>query len=50
MNVSEVVDAALEGTSATVAAAGFTVERQSKPGLPAGQRGLYRAGAKRCKT
>ncbi len=33
VNISEVVDAALEGTSATVAAAGFTVERQVEAGL-----------------
>jgi signal transduction histidine kinase len=33
VNISEVVDAALEGTSATVAAAGFTVERHVEPGL-----------------
>jgi signal transduction histidine kinase len=35
VNISEVVDAALEGTSATVSAAGFTVERQVEAGLPA---------------
>jgi signal transduction histidine kinase len=34
VSVAEVVDAALEGTSATVAAAGFTVERQVETGLP----------------
>ncbi|MGZ4853979.1 MAG: sensor histidine kinase [Candidatus Angelobacter sp.] len=34
-NVSEVIDAALEGTNATVAAAGFTVERRVESGLPA---------------
>ena len=34
VNVAELVDAALEGTSATVAAAGFTVERQIESGLP----------------
>jgi signal transduction histidine kinase len=34
VNVAEVVDAALEGTSATVAAAGFTVERHVETGLP----------------
>ena len=34
VNVSEIVDAALEGTSGTVAAAGFTVERLVEPGLP----------------
>jgi len=34
VNIAEVVDAALEGTSATVAAAGFTVERQVETGLP----------------
>jgi signal transduction histidine kinase len=34
VNISEVVDAALEGTSATVSAAGFTVERQVEAGLP----------------
>jgi signal transduction histidine kinase len=33
VNISEVVDAALEGTSGTVAAAGFTVERQVEAGL-----------------
>jgi signal transduction histidine kinase len=33
VNISEVVDAALEGTSATVAAAGFTVERYVEPGM-----------------
>jgi signal transduction histidine kinase len=35
VNISEVIDAALEGTSSTVAAAGFTVERQIEGGLPA---------------
>ena len=34
VNISEVVDASLEGTSATVSAAGFTVERQVEAGLP----------------
>ena len=34
VNISEAVEAALEGTSATVAAAGFTVERQVEAGLP----------------
>ena len=34
MNISEVVDSALEGTRATVVAAGFTVERQVETGLP----------------
>jgi signal transduction histidine kinase len=34
INIAEVVDAALEGTSATVAAAGFKVERQVESGLP----------------
>jgi signal transduction histidine kinase len=34
VNISEVVDAALEGTSATASAAGFTVERQVETGLP----------------
>lgn len=34
VNISEVVDAALEGTSATVSAAGFTLERQVEAGLP----------------
>ena len=34
VNIAEVVDAAFEGTSATVAAAGFTVERQVEAGLP----------------
>jgi signal transduction histidine kinase len=33
VNIAEVVDAALEGTSATVAAAGFTVERYVEPGM-----------------
>jgi signal transduction histidine kinase len=33
VNISEVVDAALEGTSATVVAAGFTVERLVETGL-----------------
>lgn len=35
VNISEVIDAALEGTSSTVAAAGFTVERRVESGLPA---------------
>ena len=35
VNVSDIVDAALEGTGAAVAAAGFTVERAIEPGLPA---------------
>jgi two-component system sensor histidine kinase SenX3 len=35
VNISEVIDAALEGTSSTVSAAGFTVERQVEGGLPA---------------
>ncbi|HEY2114943.1 MAG TPA: HAMP domain-containing sensor histidine kinase, partial [Candidatus Angelobacter sp.] len=35
VTVSEVIDAALEGTSAEVAAAGFTVERRIENGLPA---------------
>ena len=34
VNIAEVVDAALEGTSATVIAAGFTVERRVEAGLP----------------
>jgi len=34
VSIPEVVDAALEGTSAMVAAAGFTVERSIDPGLP----------------
>ncbi|HEY1527502.1 MAG TPA: HAMP domain-containing sensor histidine kinase [Candidatus Angelobacter sp.] len=34
VNISEVLDAALEGTNATVSAAGFTVERQIETGLP----------------
>ena len=34
VNISEAVDSALEGTSAAVAAAGFTVERQVEAGLP----------------
>jgi signal transduction histidine kinase len=34
VSIPEVVDAALEGTSAMVAAAGFTVERRIEPGLP----------------
>jgi signal transduction histidine kinase len=34
VNLADVVDAALEGTSAAVAAAQFTVERQIEPGLP----------------
>src|SRR4051812_8831056 len=36
VNVSEVIDAALEGTSSEVAAAGFTVERRIESALPAG--------------
>jgi signal transduction histidine kinase len=35
VNLSSVVDAALEGTASAIAAAGFTVERQVEPGLPA---------------
>jgi signal transduction histidine kinase len=35
VTVSEVIDTALEGTSAEVAAAGFTVERRIENGLPA---------------
>jgi signal transduction histidine kinase len=35
VNISEVIDAALEGTSSEVAAAGFTVERRVESGLPA---------------
>jgi signal transduction histidine kinase len=35
VNISEVVEAALEGTSSEVAAAGFTVERRIESGLPA---------------
>ena len=34
VDLSDVVDAALEGTSAAVAAAQFTIERQIEPGLP----------------
>jgi signal transduction histidine kinase len=34
VDLSDVVDAALEGTASTVAAAGFTVERHIEPGLP----------------
>jgi signal transduction histidine kinase len=34
VNIAEVVDAALEGTSSTVAASGFTVERHVETGLP----------------
>ncbi len=34
MNIAEVVEAALEGTSATVMAAGFAVERRVEAGLP----------------
>jgi signal transduction histidine kinase len=34
VNISEAVEAALEGTSAMVAAAGFAVERQVEAGLP----------------
>jgi len=34
VSIPEVVDAALEGTSAMAAAAGFTVERRIEPGLP----------------
>jgi signal transduction histidine kinase len=35
VNLADVIDAALESTAATVAAAGFTVERQIEAGLPA---------------
>lgn len=35
VNISEVIDAALEGTSSEVAAAGFTVERRIESSLPA---------------
>ncbi|MCU1220482.1 MAG: periplasmic sensor signal transduction histidine kinase [Candidatus Angelobacter sp.] len=35
VNVSEVIDAALEGTNSTVAGAGVTVERRLESGLPA---------------
>ena len=35
VSISEVIDAALEGTSSEVAAAGFTVERRIESGLPA---------------
>ncbi len=35
VNISEVIDAALEGTNSTVTAAGFTVERRVEGGLPA---------------
>lgn len=34
VNISEVIDSALEGTSSEVAAAGFTVERRTENGLP----------------
>jgi len=34
VSIPEVVEAALEGTSAMAAAAGFTVERRIEPGLP----------------
>lgn len=34
VNVSDVIDSALEGTSSEVAAAGFTVERRIESGLP----------------
>jgi signal transduction histidine kinase len=34
VSIPEVVDAALEGTSAMASAAGFTVERRIEPGLP----------------
>lgn len=34
VSIPEVIDAALEGTSAMAAAAGFTVERRIDPGLP----------------
>ena len=34
VNISEVIDSALEGTSSEVAAAGFTVERRIESGLP----------------
>lgn len=35
VNLSGVVEMALEGTAATITAAGFTVERNVEPGLPA---------------
>ncbi|HEV7675463.1 MAG TPA: HAMP domain-containing sensor histidine kinase [Candidatus Angelobacter sp.] len=35
VNISEVIDAALEGTNSTVAGAGVTVERRVESGLPA---------------
>jgi signal transduction histidine kinase len=35
INISEVIDAALEGTSSEAAAAGFAVERRIESGLPA---------------
>jgi signal transduction histidine kinase len=35
VNISEVIDAALEGTNSTVTAVGFTVERRVEGGLPA---------------
>ena len=35
VNISEVIDAALEGTNSTVAGAGVTVERRIESGLPA---------------
>jgi two-component system sensor histidine kinase SenX3 len=35
VNVAEVIDSAVEGTSSEVAAAGFTVERRVESGLPA---------------
>jgi len=35
VNIAEVIDAALEGTSSEVTAAGFTVERRIESGLPA---------------
>jgi two-component system sensor histidine kinase SenX3 len=35
VNISEVIDSALEGTSSEVAAVGFTVERRIESGLPA---------------
>jgi signal transduction histidine kinase len=35
VDLADVLEAALEGTASTVAAAGFTVEREIEPGLPA---------------
>jgi signal transduction histidine kinase len=35
VNISEVIESALEGTSSEIAAAGFTVERRIESGLPA---------------